>query len=87
MSADCGRMTGHGEVILEQNFNEAGQKSVWRRSPLISSKPVSGPRGNAEGLKDYFRIAENPAVGLLWFAFQWLANREQEDGTLVFCVR
>ena len=24
---------------------------------------------------------------LLWFAFQRLANREQEDGTLAFCVR
>jgi hypothetical protein len=26
-------------------------------------------------------------LALLWFAFQRLANREQEDGTLVLCVR
>jgi hypothetical protein len=26
-------------------------------------------------------------LALRWFAFQRLANREQEDGTLVFCVR
>jgi hypothetical protein len=29
---------------------------------MISSKPVSGPRGSAEGLKDYFRIADHPGV-------------------------
>ena len=33
-----------------------------------------------------FRIA-TPALALLSFAFQRLANREQEDGTLVLCVR
>ncbi len=37
-----------------------GQKSASRRSRLISPKPVSGPRGSAEGLKDYFRIADHP---------------------------
>jgi hypothetical protein len=26
--------------------------------PITSQKPVSGPRGSAEGLKDYFRIAD-----------------------------
>jgi hypothetical protein len=28
----------------------------------ISSKPISGPRGSAEGLKDYFRIADHTEV-------------------------
>src|SRR5260370_40508942 len=28
-----------------------------------------------------------PELALLWFAFQRLANREQEDGTLAFRVR
>jgi len=27
---------------------------------LTSPKPVSGPRGSAEELKDYFRIADHP---------------------------
>jgi hypothetical protein len=49
-------------------------------------------RGPEVGLEeitflDRFRVADNPRVGLLWFAFQGLANREQENGTLVFCVR
>ena len=26
-------------------------------------------------------------VGLLWVTFQRFTNREQENGTLVFCVR
>jgi hypothetical protein len=34
----------------------------------ISSKPTSGPRGSAEGLKDYFRIADHPDGGN-WKAF------------------
>ena len=33
------------------------------------------------------RLATNRELVLLWFALQRLANREQEDGTLVFCVR
>jgi hypothetical protein len=41
------------------------------------------PFGNRikEGLPTTLELA------LLWFAFQRLANREQEDGTLVLCVR
>jgi hypothetical protein len=33
-----------------------------------------------------FQIADHPKLTLLWSAFQRLANREQEDGTLVLCV-
>ena len=29
---------------------------------MISAKPVSGPRGSAEGLKDYFRIADHSSA-------------------------
>jgi hypothetical protein len=35
LAADCERMTSNSEVI-------PGQKSASRKSPLISSKPVSG---------------------------------------------
>jgi hypothetical protein len=36
---------------------------------------------DTEGLPTFRELA------LLWFALQRLANREQENGTLVFCVR
>ena len=46
--------------------SQAVQNSASGRSQLISPKPVSGPRGSAEGLKDYFRVADNSApIGLL----------------------
>ena len=38
-------------------------------------------------VSDYFRLVTIQELALLWFAFQRLANREQEHGTLVFCVR
>jgi|GraSoiStandDraft_24_1057298.scaffolds.fasta_scaffold81409_2 hypothetical protein len=36
---------------------------------------------------DHFRVADYPELALLRFAFQRLANCEQEDGTLAFRVR
>src|SRR5690349_17781732 len=33
------------------------------------------------------RLATNRGLALLWFALQRLANRQQEDGTLVFRMR
>ena len=40
---------------------------------------------------DSLRLAGHPsgdlAAALLWLAFHRLANREQKDGTLTFCVR
>ncbi len=35
---------------------------------------------------DKFRVATRD-LALLWFAFQQLANGEQEDGTLVLCMQ
>ena len=43
--------------------------------------------GDATDETDYFRFADKPGVGLLWFTLQRLANRDQENGTLAFCVR
>ncbi len=45
-------------VVSDKSNVDAGQKSASRTTLLISSKPVSGPRGrSAEGFPDYFRIA------------------------------
>ncbi len=55
--------------------------AFWRftgNSELISRTP---DRAITSGLPTTRELA------LLWFAFQRLANREQEDGTLVLCVR
>jgi hypothetical protein len=82
LTNDPRRKTAHGswimgypEVMLRNKlFNYAGQKSAWRKSQLISSKPVS----------------EAPTIRestLLGFALPRLADREQENGTLVLCVR
>src|SRR6266567_245204 len=48
------------------NSRVSNARHSWARSrlrgdhPLVSPEPVSGPRGSAEGLKDYFRIADDP---------------------------
>jgi hypothetical protein len=46
------------KLRFHADSDDVVQKSDLRKSPLISSQPVSGPRGSAEGLKDYFRIAD-----------------------------
>ena len=49
------------------NSRVSNARHSWARSrlrgdhPLVSPEPVSGPRGSAEGLKDYFRIADDPS--------------------------
>jgi hypothetical protein len=51
------------------------------RIPIGSKPAVIHPR---------FSVSCLPTIRgltLPWFAFQRLANREKEDGTLVFCVR
>ena len=37
-----------GSYACGRTLNDAGQKSAWRRSPLISSKPVSGQSINVD---------------------------------------
>jgi hypothetical protein len=52
-------LTGSYVFTFQADSDDVVPKSASRRSLLISSKSVSGPRGSAEGLKDYFRIADN----------------------------
>src|SRR6267154_1532884 len=63
------------------------------RTPLLGyGAPHLSARGtltllNNALLSAHFRLADKPGVGLLWFTLQRLANRDQENGTLAFCVR
>ena len=58
---------------------------LWRCVEQLSEVSADSGKLQAAGI-----VSGLPTIwefGLLWFAFQRLANREQEDGTLVLCVR
>src|SRR5260370_2607434 len=49
-----------GSYVLTRTPTTLSRSRLLGDHPLVSAKPVSGPRGSAEGLKDYFRIADDP---------------------------
>jgi len=63
---------------------------ILGESRSIRKLILPGLDGPKVSFADAEPVSESPTIrelALLWFAFQGPANREQEDGTLVFCMR
>src|ERR1017187_6708982 len=90
--APRGAAVGQAEVATPQNPSRDGLSTTLSRSRLRGDGP-DAPHSAAIELRHLpeARFADSGwskrrELALLWFALQRLANCEQEDGTLVFCV-
>src|SRR5262249_34721244 len=81
---------GHRDLLVTQNLSDSKHHSC-RPHPRGSVRRASGfvLTGKPEIIETFSPSCwpTNQGSALLWFALQRLANRDQENGTLVFCLR